>query len=116
MKNNVADVRKMDKIKKKIYSFDKKGKRKEEVVEVNDMYMVTLRNGDQVALTEKQLKFYGIIYSKETKKSEEVQQNIVNIDDDDDDLELNNDNDENNSANFLPLITTTEQVVSSSAN
>ena len=110
MKNNVIDVRKMNKIKKKIYSFDKKGKRKEEFVEVDDMYMVTLRNGNQVALTKKQIKQYGIIFDENSKKLEQNQQENVTVDDEDDDLDEVN---VNNTANFLPLISTTKQVISS---
>lgn len=111
--NNVADVRKMNKIKKKVYSFDKKGKRKEEVIEVDDLFMVTLKNGDQVALTEKQLKQYGIVFDKDEVKSEQKQVNIEDIDDDivTDDKEIVTEQQLK-----LPLIETTEQVISSPNN
>ena len=60
MKSNVREIRKCAPFKKEIISFDKKGKKVITVKEITDCYLVVLKDGSSVALTEKQLSEYGI--------------------------------------------------------
>lgn len=60
MKSNVRDIRKCAPFKKEFISFDKKGKKVITVKEITDCYLVVLKDGSSVALTEKQLSEYGI--------------------------------------------------------
>lgn len=60
MKSNVREIRKCAPFKKEIISFDKKGKKVVTVKEVTDCFLVVLKDGSSVALTEKQLSEYGI--------------------------------------------------------
>lgn len=60
MKSNVREIRKCAPFKKEFISFDKKGKKVITVKEITDCYLVVLKDGSSVALTEKQLSEYGI--------------------------------------------------------
>lgn len=60
MKSNVREIRKCAPFKKEFISFDKKGNRVVTVKEVTDCYLVVMKDGSSVALTEKQLSDYGI--------------------------------------------------------
>lgn len=60
MKSNVREIRKCAPFKKEIISFDKKGKKVVTVKEVTDCFLVVLKDGSSVALTEKQMAEYGI--------------------------------------------------------
>lgn len=104
--SNVIDIKKLDNYKKKIITFDKKGNKKEQTVDVNDMYLVTLNNGDQIALTEKQIAFYNIKLDKKSNKEEEK---VEEVKTDDEIID-------NNGQFLLPLITNTEQVTNSLTN
>lgn len=103
---NVINVKKLPKIKKKIITFDKKGNRKEQIVEKDDLFSVTLMTGDVIALNEKQMKFYGIEFEEDLSKSV---QEIVNSDDDSDNLV-------NINTQSVPNITNIEQVINSPTN
>lgn len=104
--SNVIDIKKLNNYKKKIITFDKKGNKKEQTVDVNDMYLVTLNNGDQIALTEKQIAFYNIKLDKKSNKKEEK---VEEVKTDDEIID-------NNGQFLLPLITNTEQVTNSLTN
>lgn len=104
--SNVIDIKKLDNYKKKVITFDKKGNKKEQTVDINDMYLVTLNNGDQIALTEKQIAFYNIRLDKKSNKKEEKVEEVKTDDEIIDD----------NGQFLLPLITNTEQVTNSLTN
>ena len=60
MKSNVREIRKCAPFKKEIISFDKKGKKVVTVKEITDCFLVVMKDGSSVALTEKQMAEYGI--------------------------------------------------------
>lgn len=104
--SNVLDIKKLNNFKKKVITFDKKGNKKEQTVDVNDMYLVTLKNGDQIALSEKQLKYYNVkLDTKSNNKVKEIEEDLETDDIVDNDGQF-----------LLPLITNSEQVTNSLAN
>lgn len=86
MKSNVKAIRKCAPFKKEIISFDKKGKKVITIKEITDCYLVVLKDGSSVALTEKQMKEYGIrgilpdtnkpIISEKTEKVDEIEEDL----------------------------------------
>lgn len=104
--SNVLDIKKLNNFKKKVITFDKKGNKKEQTVDVNDMYLVTLNNSDQIALSEKQLKYYNVkLDTKSNNKVKEIEENLETDDIVDNDEQF-----------LLPLITNSEQVINSLTN
>lgn len=60
MKSNVREIRKCAPFKKEIISFDKKGKKVVTIKEITNCFLVVMKDGSSVALTEKQMSEYGI--------------------------------------------------------
>lgn len=110
---NVSSIKKLPKYKKSIITFDKKGNRKEQIIEKDDLYLVTLNNGDELALTKKQIDYYNV----------NNEENSIDFDDDlietvDNSQEIGNNNtlEQQNVQNNLPVIKTVSQVINSPIN
>ena len=76
---NVKDVKKVGKFKKKVYSFDKKGNKIEKTIETDDMYRVVLNNYDSIYLTKEQFNLYHVKFDENSDKKEEIPQNIDEV-------------------------------------
>ena len=99
MKSNVKSVKNLPSFTKIVYDFDKKGRKVENKVTVDDCYLVTMKDGSSVALNKKQMSYYGI--ACELPNSETViPEKVIEIDTTtDDDLDENTENEVDNTQN-----------------
>lgn len=79
-------------ITREIITIRANGKKVVKTQTITNRYLLTLENGDSVALTLDQLKDLGIFPEKETKPLEtlsndaEIEQNVTEVDEDDEDI------------------------------
>lgn len=99
MKSNIKSVKNLPSFTKIVYDFDKKGKKIEKKVTVDDCFLVTMKDGSSVALNKKQMSYYGIACGLPNNEAV-VPEKVIEVDTTiDDDLDESGENEVNNVQN-----------------